>query len=518
MAPTKRVVTSVQPSPVPVATLQADMDNRDKVGFVALPVNLYEITLPSGDVDGPNIGWFSNGNPIIDPQTWLALGYDGVRYRGQGVGVTHMRASGWDGNCISIGRHGGIVQFENMTIHCGYNKAIVAGEQNTGRVREPKFQIRLIGCRIETDEPFEYWVREDKVRIDGSNRGTGYAVNDILTFTTGTFSVAAQVKVTAVNGVGGVTQVVKQTVGSYTVNPVFGAGDSPTGGSGTGVKMDLGARPYWGGFSYNCDVYLYQTTIACKDNVEHGWYCHGFARWGAVVDTLTVESAGAEGFKVRSDATETAWAGNKQMILIKDSTFQDWFQPWSFRGGGGIVIQGSACNIIIQDTVLHGGDFASGGGIYPDVMAHERSKCIALSSEGLSYDHGTGFVPKPPGYPQTYPDPTYHYGNGHVWIHRVTAYAPNNTANYSNVFRCARNGGSQQSARTITIQACGFWGAQTFVSFGNYDEGTVNVFGCNTPNLIAYAQSLGIDTSVESLINPGPGGGPLVPASTGGTY
>lgn len=66
--------------------------------------------------------------------------------------------------------------------------------------------------------------------------GSGYTVNDILTLTGGTFSRAAQVKVTSVSG-GVVTGVVQHDPGLYSELPPNPT--ATTGGTGTGCTMSI---------------------------------------------------------------------------------------------------------------------------------------------------------------------------------------------------------------------------------------------------------------------------------------
>lgn len=68
--------------------------------------------------------------------------------------------------------------------------------------------------------------------------GTGYAVNDVLTVVGGTFTVAAQVKVTAVSA-GVITAVSIQTAGAYTVQPSNPVATTVGGGTGTGATFNL---------------------------------------------------------------------------------------------------------------------------------------------------------------------------------------------------------------------------------------------------------------------------------------
>ena len=72
--------------------------------------------------------------------------------------------------------------------------------------------------------------------------GSGYAVNDTITLTGGTFSAAAVLTVTAVNA-GVITAVNITTVGSYTVLPANPVAQGSTSGSGTGATFNITA---WG--------------------------------------------------------------------------------------------------------------------------------------------------------------------------------------------------------------------------------------------------------------------------------
>jgi hypothetical protein len=109
---------------------------------------LKEIRLPAGDVVGLNIGWFRDGSQIkLDPQTWLAEGFDGVRIIGAGIDRTMIRADMYDGNAVAIGRHPGITQLEALTVVAGYSMGIQCGEQNLEHELVPKFQLRLIGVK-----------------------------------------------------------------------------------------------------------------------------------------------------------------------------------------------------------------------------------------------------------------------------------------------------------------------------------------------------------------------------------
>lgn len=77
--------------------------------------------------------------------------------------------------------------------------------------------------------------------------GSGYAVNDVITLAGGTLNnVAAKVKVTAINGMGGVTAATLISTGAYSVLPTTftDGGVVPSGGTGatftaTDIELDM---------------------------------------------------------------------------------------------------------------------------------------------------------------------------------------------------------------------------------------------------------------------------------------
>lgn len=112
------------------------------------PGRLYEVRLPRGDVGSINIDWFRNGASVnLSSSEWLGQGYAGVRFIGDG---TQIRCDSWDGTTVSVGRHAGIVSFENVTIWPGYAMGVRLGEQNfTGSV-VPEFQFRFVNSELLT--------------------------------------------------------------------------------------------------------------------------------------------------------------------------------------------------------------------------------------------------------------------------------------------------------------------------------------------------------------------------------
>lgn len=461
---------------------------------------LFVVNLPAGDTGSINIDWFNNGATRRNSQDWLSQGYEGIVFKGQGVDSTHIRATSWDGISVAVGRHNGIVRFENLTIHSGSDRATAFGQQNLGKDNFPGFQIELVNVKGLVDRPFYFFTRDGKFRIVAA--GSGYAVGNELT-AVGGVGTPAKFKVTTVGANGSVTGLQVLTRGSYTSAPPYEHGGLQTvnNGSGSGCKLELGARPKWLWFGYNADVFMQNVFSNAKQAVEHAAYWHGFAQYGAYVVNSTFFSSGAEGFKVRSDATETRWAGPNQAIYIADTNFRDYFQCWSWRGGAGIVLQGSNSHVVLERLHFFGGGDLNCGGFYPNVQSNMRSLAVAVSAEGNSYDQATGQV-------------GVGYGNGHVWLDKIAAYGMSAVDWRNNLIYVARNGGTQKSARSVTIDHSSLWGQKMFVNVNSIDPGTGVLRNSNTIALEEYAQSVGMDTSFEAVVPRST----LVPVSVGATW
>ena len=460
--------------------------------------NLYVVNLPAGDTGSINIGWFNNGATKLDPNTWLSQGYEGIVFRGQGVDVTHLRQTSWDGITLAVGRHNGIVRLENLTLHAGSDKGTAIGQQNLAKELKPNFQFEMVNVKAVVDHPFEYFKRNGSFRIVSG--GTGHAVNDVLTLV-GNSTSPAKFRVTTVGARGVVTGVSVASRGTYTTNLPFVAQATTSSGSGTGFTVVLGARPKWLLFGYNSDLFLHNVWLNAKQAVEHASYWHGFAQHGMYVSNTYITASGAEGFKVRSDATETAYAGPNTIVHITDTTIRDWYQCWSWRGGAGVVLQGSASHVVLERVKFFGGGALNCQGLYPNVPSQARSFAIALSSEGESYDQETGAI-------------NTGFGNGHVVLDRILAYGSSEYLWRNNQIRCGRNGGSQKCAKSFKITNSALYGYQMFLSIGDIPPGSGLLTGSNTPDLKSYAESQGVNTSVETVIPRYP----LVPVSQGATW
>lgn len=89
---------------------------------------LFEVRLPAGDVLGFDVGVRADNGPRqYSPIDWLSQGYDGVRFIGQGKGITHIRPALNVWTNITILQHNGIVQLEDLTLHNAPRSALQAG-------------------------------------------------------------------------------------------------------------------------------------------------------------------------------------------------------------------------------------------------------------------------------------------------------------------------------------------------------------------------------------------------------
>jgi hypothetical protein len=365
--------------------------------------NLYEVRLPAGTHGSLNIGWSDNGAPKLDPKTWLDDGddddpepddFDGIRFVGAGTEQTIIRCTSWDGITVAVAQHPGIVQFERLTIHAGYAKAVHFGLASRAPPI-PQFKLRMVDCKGYVPQPTEQ------------------------------------------------------------------------------------GRTKWLLFGYNSDVELVDCTLDAINASEHASYWHGFARYGLTWTRVTVIGSGAEGCKVRSDVTETAWAGREAQVRLFGCDIRNWYQTHSDRGGAAVVLQGAAADLIIDSCI-----FVAGPAL-PGLPASSRAKCVMVSSEGDSYDTLTGAVGTG-------------FGNGFVYVRRSMIFGGPGQENYTTLLRVGRNGGAQLAARGVLVEGCGLYGR--LMNLQLKDTRAARVRDCNTPAIKARCTALGIDTTHQASI------------------
>ena len=242
------------------------------------------------------------------------------------------------------------------------------------------------------------------------------------------------------------------------------------------------SRTKWPIFGYQLDAIIQDVSIYGAESREHNAYFHGAARHGWLWERVQHQSSGAEGIKVRSDATETVWAGPRVRLIVKECSFSDWFQVWSDRGGAAIVVQGGACDVLVQDSLFWG------GGARGTLPAHLRSRAIMVSSENASYNKFTGEVGTG-------------VGNGHVVVRRCGIFGGPGAPDWSSseLIRVGRNSGTQRAAQAVLVDGCAIYGEREHVVAKDL-SGRFLVQGCNTPDLRERARAIGANTAHEASI------------------
>jgi hypothetical protein len=386
------------------------------------PPNLKLIELPEGDQTGFNIDWDQNGHNLKKyySRNWLDSGYDGVEFKGQGIGVTRVQNQHNVDEMIFVGPHNGIVKFTNMTMN--FRSYYARGRALHMGLANPSGPIK---------EKFTAYLEDVEVNDNGTGSGT--------TDTHGT----------------------------------------------------------WGIFGYQCDWILKRVKVNMPLSHEHFCYGHGFAKKGAYVEGLKVNGVGAEGLKFTARPSECRWVKDA-LIHIKNSAFNNWGGPNSWRGGGGTVIQGASANVFIENSRYYGG------------ATMDQSKCIMFD------DSGNDFYGSINGVPSQGP------ANGHIYIKNTGCAHPgvprqwNNNISWVGALNPAGRMPPVHSARTLTVDSCGYYGEDTYWNIGGANGdlmlGAVNFRNCNTPEIRALMGNLGFRVDVETKILH-PGG--LTPLSQG---
>lgn len=256
-----------------------------------------------------------------------------------------------------------------------------------------------------------------------------------------------------------------------------------------------GGRPAWGFHLYQVDDMFEDCELDATHASEHAYYAHGNAKYGSLWRRVKVRGSGGENDKVRSDATETLWAGSKVWIIREDVEYSNWYQPWSNRGGAASVRQGTGANLRWTRCLFRCGKAVG------DLEAHMRSKTIMVTSEDDSYDATTGAVDKVGG-----------HGNGQVIVQRCGASGGPGTENLSLLLRVGRVAGLMQAAKSVLVDECGWWGERMQLQFDSIPNGKTVVRRSNTQPIKAYCEARGLDTRHEAGI---PGPMRVVPVSEG---
>jgi hypothetical protein len=245
-----------------------------------------------------------------------------------------------------------------------------------------------------------------------------------------------------------------------------------------------GGREVWGLFTYQCDQDLQDVTFDTQEIAEHASYAHGgWASKGAKWVRTTVNGSGSQGFKARFAANEGQWVKGAK-IDIQDCTFKGFGQPWGWRGGGGIVVEGGGSDILVSRSGFYGrpGSF----------------RCLMV-------DDGAGAYVKPGP------------ANGFVIVDACGFYGGPGGPSYDPVLRVGSTAQNPtwNTAKGVLIQNSAVYGERVLAQLSQIPSGKLRVQGCNTPKLKEIAHAKGFDTTHEAqLVGPK---GTFVPFSVGVT-
>lgn len=258
--------------------------------------------------------------------------------------------------------------------------------------------------------------------------------------------------------------------------------------------LNLGPRGVWGVFSWQADVMMTNGVFNLANLNEHGFYAHGFAKQGVYVDNLTVNGAGAECLKFTARPGEVDFVPNV-WAYVRNSTFKNWYQPHSWRGGAGFVSQASTCNILIEDCYYYGNE-----------TDYNRSKCIMIDGNaGGDYNVFDGSIGSGPS-------------TGHVIVRRTSLSGAQGPSWFAPIMRIGNNSGNPQPhcAKSLLMDTCGVYGKnrqiQVHGQFGDSFKGRGVIRNCNTPWIRDFLFGRGVNVEHESMIDK-PGG--FVPVSQG---
>ena len=243
-----------------------------------------------------------------------------------------------------------------------------------------------------------------------------------------------------------------------------------------GVRNASGqlARTKWWALAYNADRFYLNCVFDATQAAEHVDYNHGHAKHGSLAINSKWIGAGAQLWKNRSDATETAWAGPDVVIAFRDCEFENWHQPHTDRGGAACVGEGSAAHWSFERCVFRGGYRLDGP---PVIEANARALCVAISSEGESYDMDTGRV-------------GVGFGTGWLIMRQCATWGHSEVPWNNKAVYVGRNSGTQQAAKGVLIENSGLWGQNLVVQTSQVPTGRTTIRGCNTVQLRAYAENV----------------------------
>lgn len=233
----------------------------------------------------------------------------------------------------------------------------------------------------------------------------------------------------------------------------------------------------WGYRTYQCDVDLEDCEFYWYEAVEHCGYADHFAtargvRWRRV----TVHGSGAECLKVRCPPSDGVWTKNA-LVWLKECTLKAWHNPaTSWRGGAGVVLQGSGAHLLIEDSQLWG---RAGTAFMRCVMVDNGGGAFYSADDGRKGGR---------------------FANGHVVIRRSALYGGPGPDWYSPTLRVGPDGSDHLTAMSVTVEDSGLYGDHSCVQLSSVPAGKINVRGCNTPAIRELMTARGFATEHETAV------------------
>lgn len=235
------------------------------------------------------------------------------------------------------------------------------------------------------------------------------------------------------------------------------------------IQAGAGQTSTWGIFTYNADIFATRCSFDWRRGAEHAIYAHGVGPHGILLDECDIRSSGGECLKLATRPGEAFWFPGT--VLVQNSKFRDWGpQPWSWRGGGGVVIQGGGCNVFVLDSQFYGGP------------GHAKSRAVMIDDGGAGrfYSALDGTPGKGPA-------------NGWVLI-QDTLIVGDGKPSWA---LCARvgtlsPGAGIDVARGFGVVGCGLYSREETckLELGKVLGDNVVIEGCNTPEIRSVAERL----------------------------
>ena len=266
---------------------------------------------------------------------------------------------------------------------------------------------------------------------------------------------------------------------------------------------DPDGHPEWPIFINQGDVILEDCIIRSANSNEHALYVHGFGKYGAYILNTVIDGVGAEGLKFTARpqwryyqdpsilaAAKSAYTDGyhpidqDNWIVVRNTVVKDWNQPWSWRGGAGMTLQGAGLNALIEDCAfVDFGENKPALGIDDSSVEHFGANNVA----GIGPANGNLVCRRS----------IFASGPGPVWLGPVI-----NIGSLIN--------SSDKILASAEFDSCGIYGENMLLSIKGVDQLILN--NCNNEIINQLAQTYGIDTSFEARLNYA---GQLIPVSHG---